>query len=186
MGQHHLQTGHPGYPGPVQQALLPLNDEADAGEADSHEVGDGEDHPRSHELSEGRVVGPVDRGLKLDRQTGDVLRDVAVTQRTGAVRLERLGQLHLDGEADLLVGHVQVDVDGAVVDGVVVHPPPPASEPHQLGQCQVLHAGESLLESLAVVLQDVDDPPVLRPHHALVGGLEVVEVDWADDGLVQE
>ena len=186
MGQHHLQAGDPGYPGPVQQALLPLDDEADAGEAHGHEVGDGEDHPGSHELSEGRVVGAVDWRLELEGQTGDVLRDVAVSQHAGAVRLEGLGQLHLDGEADLLVGHVQVDVDGAVVDGVVAAAPAPAPQPHQLGQGEVLHPCEPLLESLAVVLQDVDDAPVLGPHHALVGRLEVVEEDGADGRLVQE
>ena len=34
---------------------------------------------------------------------------------------ECVGELELDGVADLLVGHVQVDVDGTVVDGSLIH-----------------------------------------------------------------
>jgi hypothetical protein len=45
-----------------------LDDKADGGEADGHEVGDGEDDTGRHELREGGRVRPVHRLLKLDGQ----------------------------------------------------------------------------------------------------------------------
>jgi hypothetical protein len=47
-----------------------LDDEADGGEADGHEVGDGENDPWRHELCEGGSVGPVNWRLELDGQAG--------------------------------------------------------------------------------------------------------------------
>ena len=58
-----------------------LDDEADGGEADGHEVCDGEDDPGGHELGEGGRVGPVHRLLKLDRQTGRLVVCVKRSQR---------------------------------------------------------------------------------------------------------
>ena len=65
VGQHHLEAGHPGDPGPVQQPLLPLDDEADGGKTHRHEVSDAEDHAGSHELGEGGLIASIHRGLKL-------------------------------------------------------------------------------------------------------------------------
>ena len=61
MREHDLRGGHPGHPAPIQKSFLPLDDEGQGGEADGHEVGDGQDDPRSHELGEGGLVAAVHR-----------------------------------------------------------------------------------------------------------------------------
>ena len=50
---------------PVQQPLLPLDDEADGGETHCHEVGDAEDDTRGHELREGWLIAPIHWSLEL-------------------------------------------------------------------------------------------------------------------------
>ena len=103
---------------PIEQPLLPLDDEADGGEAHGHEVGDGEDHPGRHELRERRLVAPVHWGLELeifvlsifdifrgghlDGETGHGVRDVAGGEHRGGEGLEGLGQPHLECEAHLV------------------------------------------------------------------------------------
>ena len=90
MRQHHLQTGDPRDPGPVQQALLPLDDEADAGETHRHEVGDAKDDPGGHELSEGWLHAPVHWSLELYWQTGDRVWNLTRLEHAGGEGLEGL------------------------------------------------------------------------------------------------
>ena len=59
-------------------------------------------------------------------------------------------------------------------------------EASEQGQGEVAHAGDPLLEGEAVVLHDVDDAPVLRPHHASVRLLVRVKEDRLDNILVKE
>ena len=64
VSEHHFGGRHSGDPASIQKSFLPLDDEGQGGEADGHEVGDGQDDPRSHELGEGGVVGSVHRLLE--------------------------------------------------------------------------------------------------------------------------
>ena len=59
-------------------------------------------------------------------------------------------------------------------------------EAGELGQGKVAHAGDPLLEGEAVVLHDVDDAPVLRPHHASVRLLIGIKKHRLDNILVKE
>ena len=50
---------------PVQEPLLPLDDEADGGETHCHEVGDAEDDTGGHELREGWLIASIHWSLEL-------------------------------------------------------------------------------------------------------------------------
>jgi hypothetical protein len=74
VSKHDLGGRHSGHPAPVQKSFLPLDDEGQGSQADSHEVGDGQDDPGGHELGEGGLVGPVDGLFKHHRQGGLKIR----------------------------------------------------------------------------------------------------------------
>ena len=56
----------------------------------------------------------------------------------------------------------------------------------ELSQGEVTHASDPLIKGEAVVLHDVDNAPVLRPHHTWVGLFVGVEEDRFDNILVKE
>lgn len=117
-----------------------------------------QDHARCHEIGERGIHGAVDGLPELNGHVAELGIVVALSEQAHGEVTE--GQLYvaIEHDADLLIGHVQPDLDLRGVDGLVV------------GVASQIRAGD---EGVREVFADVHGAPGIAHPHRFLGVLQV-------------